>query len=668
VITIASASVLLTTLMAAGAGAGAGAVTAQPGPSDWASFLNGPSHHSYDAAATTITPGNASSLTQAWNWPVPASTNTGSNFLEASPIVVDGVIYVGAEDGNFYAISESTQQVLWTDYLGLDTAKGKMPCGDHGQGITATAAFADDPVTGTPTVFVNAPDGNMYALNATTGATIWTATVDVPSQTKNDYYSYSSPLVTNGDVYVGISSDCDSPLVPGGVISFNQSTGAHVATWISVPDKPSKYGGSVWSSPGVVANGDIVVATGNGYANSGEPLYNDAIVELDPNTLAVDSYWQIPNGEQITDGDFGASPTMWTATIDGVSTPMLGDCDKNGYFYALEQNDLSAGPVWSAQITEPYPGGDAECDSSAAYDGNQLIVDGGAPTTIDGTTYPGSVQSFNPATGAVNWQTGVQDGLVGTPTEDGGGVVAAQGFLTSDHDLGVYLLNAATGAQLGFIKTAVPDFAQAEFVNNYLLISPGGTFGMSAFTPPTVGPPITGVSPNIIAPDKTTIVTLTGSGFSGTPTVQVSGGQVVVKSVTVVSSTKLKVTVFTDPGATLTARNVSVLEPGLVEDSCTSCLTVGTPPPPPAPTSITPSSFAAGGAKTPVTIAGSNFAAGATVTTHVGIKITGVSFVSSSDIAANVTVESSVAPGTYNLWVNNPDGVTGECTGCITVT
>jgi hypothetical protein len=113
---------------------------------------------------------------------------------------------------------------------------------------------------------------------------------------------------------------------------------------------------------------------------------------------------------------------------------------------------------------------------------------------------------------------------------------------------------------------------------------------------------------------------------------------------------------------------VTVLEPGLVEDSCSACLTVGTPPPPPAPTSITPGSFAAGGAKTPATIAGSNFAAGATVTTFAGIKITGVSFVSSSDIAANVTVESSVPPGTYNLWVNNPDGVTGECTGCITVT
>jgi outer membrane protein assembly factor BamB len=663
---VAGASVLLSALMAAGAGPAAAARPAQPGPTDWPSFLNGPSHTSYDAGATTITPGNISDLTQAWSWATPPSTNSGFNFLEASPIVVDGVIYVGAEDGNFYAISESTQQVLWSDYLGLDTAKGKEPCGHHGQGITATAAFADDPVTGTPTVFVNAPNGDLYALNANTGATIWSSVVDTPSQTQNDYYSWSSPLVTNDEVYVGISSFCDSPLVPGGVISFNQSTGAEVAHWVSVPDKPAKYGGSVWSSPGLAANGDIVVTTGNGYANSGEPLYNQSIVELNPNTLAVDSYWQIPNSQQINDGDFGASPTMWTATIGGVSTPMLGACNKNGLFYALEQNDLSAGPVWQAQITEAYPGGDAECDSSAAYDGTQLIVDGGAPTTIGGTTYMGSVQSLNPATGAVNWQTGMTNvGMVGTPTEDGGGVVAAQAFLTSNHTLGVYLLNASTGAQLAYIRTNVPDFAQAEWVNNYLLVSPGGKYGMHAYTIPSAGPPITKVSPAAIAPGKRTTVTLTGSGFVANSSVQVSGNDVSVKSVTVVSSTTIKASIFAGKGATLDARNVTVVSPTLVEDSCTSCLTIADLP---APTSIAPSSFAPGSSMTPVTIDGSNFESGATVTSHSGIKVTNVTFVSASELTADVTVGETVAAGTYNLFVHNPNGYSGDCAACVTVT
>jgi polyvinyl alcohol dehydrogenase (cytochrome) len=661
---VAGVGTLLVALLAVGAGPAA----AQPSPSDWASFLNGPAHSSYNAAATTITPSNVSSLTEAWNWATPPTTNTGPNLTYASPIVVDGVIYVGAEDGNFYAISESTHTTLWSDYLGLDTAKGRDPCGSHGEGITATAAFADDPVTGTPTVFVNAPDGDLYALNAQTGATDWTATVDVPSQTLNDYYSWSSPLVTDGNVYVGISSDCDSPLVPGGVLAFNQSTGAQVAKWISVPDKKSLDGGSVWSSPGLLANGDIVVATGNGYKNSGEPLYDDSIVELDPNTLAVDSYWQIPNGEQISDGDFGASPTMWTATINGVSTPMVGDCDKNGYYYALQQNDLSAGPVWQDQITTPYPGGAVECDSSAVYDGSQLIIGGGAPITIDGTQYQGSVQSLNPATGAINWQTGLPDGIVGTPTEDGSGVVAAQSFVTSDKTQGVFLLNAATGAQIDFVRTSIQQFAQPVFANNYLLVSPGGKYGMSAFTIPTAGPPITNVSPDIIAPGKTTTVTLTGSGFSGSPTVQVTGGDVRVDTVDVVSAATIKVKLFASSGATLDARNVTVMEPGPTDDSCTACLTIGTPPPPPAPTAIDPSSFAPGSTKTPVTIHGSDFLSGATLGSSGGIRFTAVTFVSASELKADLTIEGSVAPGNYNLYVHNPGGFSGTCTGCITVT
>lgn len=649
----------------AGSVAAAGPASGQASPSDWPAFLNGPAHTSFNAAATSITPSNIASLSQVWRWVTPASPNVGPNTFLAGPTVVDGVVYIGAEDGYFYAISEATRAVLWSDYLGLDTPKSSASCGPDG--ITGTATVADDPGTGTPTVFVNAPDGNLYALNAQTGATIWTGEVDSPSPTVNDYYAWGSPLVAGGNVYIGISSDCDSPLVPGGVIAFNQSTGAQVAKWIDVPAKPRLYGGSVWSSPALLADGDIVVTTGNGYKNSGEPLYNMSIVALNPNTLQVDDYWQVPSAQQITDGDFGGSPTIWTATINGTPTPMIGACNKDGLFYALKQNDLSAGPVWQDQITVPYPGGARECDSAAVYDGSQLIVGGGAATTINGTSYPGSVQSLNPATGAVNWQTGLQGTIVGTPTEDAGGVVAAQTYSSSDKSLGVYLLNAATGANIGFIPTSIPLFGQAVFAGSDLIVAAGSTFGLQAFSVPPAGPPITRVSPNIIAPGTTTSVTLTGSGFSGTPTVSISGGLVNVLSVNVTSATSMTVSVHADNGATLSARNITVVEPGPVADSCTACITIGTPPPPPAPTSINPSSFAAGSKDTTATITGSNFAAGDTVTSHTGIVLSGVSDVSASQLDVSVTVKSSVTPGSYNLFVMNPAGYQGECKGCLTV-
>jgi outer membrane protein assembly factor BamB len=471
-------------LVAASLGLGAGSAVAQSNPADWPTFLYSTGHSSYNAAATAITSANVSGLHRDWEWVTPASPNAGSNGLFASPTVVNGVVYIGAEDGYFYAVSEATQTVLWSDFLGLDVPEGAATCIKSAQGIISTATVADDPTTGNPTVYVNAPDGNLYALDAQTGAVVWKGLVDTPSTTENDYYSWSSPLVTNGEVYIGISSDSDCPLVPGGLVAFNQSTGAQVARWIATPPaKGSKHlGASIWSSPALLPNGDIVVDTGNGYAHTGQPLYDESIVRLDPNTLSVLDSWQIPSSQQITDADFGASPTIWTATINGVSTPMVGACNKNGIFYALAQDDLSAGPIWETQITVPYPGGTKLCDSSAVYDGNQLIIGGGAGTTINGTTYAGSVQSLNPATGVPNWQTGLPATIVGTPTEDGGGVVAAQTYSSTNKELGVYLLNAATGAILGFVHTGQPLFGQAVFDQNDLIVAAGGKFGMQAFT------------------------------------------------------------------------------------------------------------------------------------------------------------------------------------------
>ena len=655
-------------LVAALIGTGAGPVAAQPDPSGWTTFLYDTGHSSYNAGATAFTPSSASLAIPAWQWVTPPSPNDGSNTLFASPTVANGVVYIGAEDGYFYAVNEADQTELWSDFLGLSEPAPKS-CVKNAKGITATATVANDPVTGTPTVYVNAPDGNLYALDAQTGAVIWKGLVDTPSTTRNDYYAWSSPLVANGKVYVGVSSDSDCPLIPGGLVAFDQSTGAQVARWIDVPTtgRPSRtVGGSIWSSPALLTNGDIVVNTGNGYKGSGEPLYNDSIVRLNPNTLHVLDSWQVSTSQQINDGDFGASPTVWTATINGVSTPMVGACDKNGLFYAFAQDDLSAGPVWQTRITVPYAGGAKECDSSAVYDGSQLIIGGGAAATINGTTYPGSVQSLDPATGAFNWQTGLPAGIVGTPTEGGGGVVAAQTYLSTDKSLGVFLLNAATGASAGFIHTNSPLFGQAVFVQNQLIIGAGGSFGMQAFQVGTAGPPITKVSPGTIAAGATTRVTLTGSGFSGSPAVYV-GGPVTVKSVTVTSPTTIKVALFPPQTAVPGSYNITVAEPGGIADSCRDCLTIGPPSPPPAPTSITPSSFAPGSQGTAASIDGSNFESGATVTSHAGIKISVVSFVSSSQLDVTVSVASTIAPGTYNLFVHNPDGHSGECTGCLTV-
>jgi outer membrane protein assembly factor BamB len=629
------------------------------GTADWPSFLFDKGHSSYNAAATSISTGNVADLQPVWQWFQP---NGGYRQFEASPTVVDGVVYIGSEDGYFYAVSEATQQVLWSKFFGTvpDAACGPA-------GVTATAAVEDDSATGL-TVYVNAPNGKLYALSAATGATLWQATVDTPSTTVDNYYAWSSPLVAAGHVYVGISSQCDKPYIPGGVAEYNQNTGAHQATWNALPS--GDLGASVWSSLGesTLGDGSVFATTGNAPgATAKEAPHSQSIVRLSGSDLSLLDSWEVPVSERIGDGDFGGSPTMFTADLDGTATPMVGACNKNGSYYAFRQDDLHDGPVWQRQIAAPYgtkpnPG---ECDAAAIWDGKHLIEGGGNAAIINGVSYQGSVQSLDPATGTAVWETGLPGQVIGSPTEDGSGVVAAQVFESTTGNLGVYLLSAASGAILDYINTnPSPQFAQPVFAGDDLLVAGSNAVGVTAYEITTPGSPVTAVKPGAVGQGGSVTVTLTGSGFSGTPSVFVSGTLVTPSSVVVISPTSLQVTLSANATAAVGPRNITVIEPGPVADTCTNCLTVD-----PAPTvsSATPSSIPQGEA-TAITLAGTGFRSGAHITSSAGISFSGTKFVGSAELTTTATVAASVAAGSYNLRVTNPDGGTAVCTGCLTVT
>jgi outer membrane protein assembly factor BamB len=627
---------------------------------DWSSFLFDSGHSSYNAAATSISPSNLSAVEPVWRWLVPPSPNTGSTQLFGTPVVRDGVVYIGAADGEFYAVDEATRAVLWSQFLGLELPH---TCSPQAQGIMSTATITTDPGTGKLAVYVNAPDGYLYALDAQTGSVIWRSIVGIPSTTQNDYFAWGSPLVVNGNVYVGIASDCDNPLVQAGLLAFNQSTGTQIARWNALPGTDT--GASIWSTPAALPDGSIIVGTGNAQGKA-QPLYGESIVRLDGTTLSVLDAWQVSSAEQSFDGDFGASPTVFIASIHGVSTQMVGACNKNGLYYALQANNLAAGPVWEQRITQAYVGGSAECAAAAIWDGSRLIEGGGDSTKINGVTYQGSVQALDPATGTPIWQTGLPGEVVGSPTEDGNGVVAAQIWASSTGNYGVYLLSASTGAILGHIKLSKsPIFAQPVFSGNDLLVAGAPSVGLTAYEVTIPGPPVTGVSPNVVRQGTTTTLTVTGSGFSGHPTVFISDTLVKVLSTAVVSPTTLSVRVTTYNQAVLGARDVIVIEPGPIADTCSSCLTVDPPLTPPTPTAASPNTIPAGEI-VPVTLTGSNFQSGAKVTSAAGISVQ-TAFVSSSQLNLKMTVSPSVAPGSYNLSVTNPDGGIGKCGSCLTV-
>jgi outer membrane protein assembly factor BamB len=196
----------------------------------------------------TVCAFNASTGLKIWNY------STGGMII-SSPNVVNGVVHIGSDDGNIYALNASTGTKIWNYTSAGQSNKAAVESG-FGSG-----AFESSPAVANGIVYVGSDDGNVYALDALTGAKIWNYTTSIqPISTWGNQVT-SSPAVSDGIVYVGS--------VGGNVYALNASTGAKIWNYYTNPIR--LYGGGyfygVQASP-AVANGVVYVGTvdGNMYA------------------------------------------------------------------------------------------------------------------------------------------------------------------------------------------------------------------------------------------------------------------------------------------------------------------------------------------------------------------------------------------------------------------
>ena len=401
----------------------AGNVAARPrttaaviGPADWPQYLHDPGHSSVDTGANSITPSNVATLGAAWSWTPPSVAGRPAPTLVASPTVAAGLIFVGTQSGWLYALDQATGQQVWAADTGYLVTTCKK---DSARGLTATPTVAPDPVTGKLVVYEAGADatgspGNttLYAFDAATGQQLWATLVS----NATGAYSWSSPIVVGGRVYVGTSSACDVPLVTGEIAGFNQSTGAPEGTYQA--DATGVLGGGVWTTPASDGT-DLWATTGNGVHK--DPVGDEeSLVRINASTLAQDR-WQVP--VSLVDQDFAASPTLFSAQSNGSPTDFVGACDKNGVFYAFARDNLSAGPVWQTSVATLA---DAACDPAAVWDSGLGRLDlGTGSVTVGGTMQPGSIVQLDAGTGAVEWRTVMPGPVVGTATLNGAGVLAA---------------------------------------------------------------------------------------------------------------------------------------------------------------------------------------------------------------------------------------------------
>jgi polyvinyl alcohol dehydrogenase (cytochrome) len=393
---------------------------------DWTTYLENLGRDGFNGSETTLNPGTASRLRLHW-------THHAAAQIVSEPVEANGLLYWGSSDGLEHATNPATGSDVWAANLGQTRS-----CLNFPMGVVSTANITSVPINGVTTSvdFVGGGNGQLYALNASTGAIIW----HTPLGASPSHFLYSSPAVFNGSIYMGVSSFNDCPLVQGQMVQLNASTGGIQHVFNVVPN--GCVGGGVWGSPTIdVSAGRIFFATGNGQCNKGEPL-STALVSLHASDLSFISAWQVPASQRLEDGDFGSTPTLFRAAIGGIQHTMIGLVNKNGIYYAFDRSHISAGPLWQVRVALPGDSPDSGNGSIApsSYDNTHLFVAGGV-TTINGSHCAGSLRELNPASGAFLWQACLSADVLGAVVTSPGLVVVAAGSTMS-------VLNSATGSSL----------------------------------------------------------------------------------------------------------------------------------------------------------------------------------------------------------------------------
>ena len=391
-----------------------------------------------------ITTGTVADLGLAWSYDL--EMNRGA---EATPIVVDGVMYVTSAWSIVHALDARTGRRLWVHDPKVNREVGAKACCDV---INRGVAVHDGKV------FVGVIDGRLLALNAGDGSVAWEAVTVDQSQ---PYTITGAPRVANGLVYIGNGG---AELgVRGYVSAYDTGTGALRWRFYTVPGDPAKGpdgaasdsvmaraaeswtghwwrgggGGTVWDAIVYDPEFDqLLVGVGNGSPwnhqirspGGGDNLFLASIVSLDAKTGAYRWHYQTTPGET---WDYTATQPIILAdlTIDGRVRKVAMQAPKNGFFYVIDRTNgrlISAAPYLDMRPASVTPAGAPIAWAYAIDSATGRPVENAAARYTSGRAlvhpdmdggHNGHPMSFSPGTGLVYFST--QDLAIGMASDRG---------------------------------------------------------------------------------------------------------------------------------------------------------------------------------------------------------------------------------------------------------
>ncbi len=276
--------------------------------------------------------------------------------VEATPIVVNGVMFVSASWSVVHAIDARTGKRLWVYDPKVDREKGYRGCCDVvNRGVAIHKGK----------VYVGAYDGRLIALDAATGKVVWET--DTLIDRSRSYSITGAPRVYKGKVIIGNGGAEYG--VRGYVTAYDAETGKQKWRWFTVPGDPSKPfedasmaraattwdpsgkyweaggGGTAWDTMAFDPELNLMyIGTGNGspWAHSkrspggGDNLYLSSIVALDPDTGQYKWHYQETPGDN---WDYTATQPMILAdlTLEGKKRKVILHAPKNGFFFVIDR-------------------------------------------------------------------------------------------------------------------------------------------------------------------------------------------------------------------------------------------------------------------------------------------------------------------------------------------
>jgi outer membrane protein assembly factor BamB len=281
---------------AAAAGTGAGAVP------QWLQFGGSGGRQDVDLAPAP----SAGHLSVRWK------SRQLDGAVYAQPLVSGKCLLVATEDNSVYAFNYASGALLWHTHIAAPVPGGDLPCGNiDPSGITGTPVV--DPkknalwaVTFTPGA--SAPLHQLVELSLTTGKVLRRQAIVVPGANPAAEQQRSALGLYGGQVYVplgGLYGDCNNYV---GAVAGLSETGTPAPRYWKVP---TERGAGIWEPSGavVLADGDLLVSTGNGAAVPGDAFDgSDAVIKLSPQ-LKMAGYFAPADWAQLdtTDGDLDST-------------------------------------------------------------------------------------------------------------------------------------------------------------------------------------------------------------------------------------------------------------------------------------------------------------------------------------------------------------------------